>query len=264
MIVTESELREQVRRPVQGAQVQIAAGARLSPAAADFVAQWGLVVEERPSQTRDARGGQAGGSRPAGHRAEWDLPARFPVVRGETPPLCTACGSPVQHKADGLTQLNAAHFSDKTHPRIVLRGRVDSLHAMVLMAEHQALASEKRETAAGLATLAAYCRELISAEYNERPTADAAVGGLDLEEIHRATHDPKGVLGIDHLAIDGSASMLQHLLNVIRTQAREVEIVAFEAFPSPHHPYGASICHALNRFSSIVYFLQLRLAMNDL
>lgn len=262
MIVTESELREQVRRPVQGAQVRIAPGARLSPAAADFVAQWGLVVQESAPPAGAPPGAPARDPEPDRRRATWDVPSQFPVVSGETP-LCTACGTPVHEKADGQTQLNASHFAAKTHPRIALRGRVDSLHALVLMAEHESLATGKPQTAAGLSTLAAYCRELISAEYNERPVAEAAVGGLDLEEIHRATHDPRGVLGIDHLTIDGSASMLQQLLNMLRTQAREVEIVAFEAFPSPHHAYGASICHALNRFSSIVYFLQLRLAMND-
>lgn len=254
MIVTEAELREQVRRPVQGASVRIAPGARLSPAAADFVAQWALVVEEAPPGVVERDAG-AGNRRP-----EWDVPSRFPVVSGEVP-LCTACGSPVHDKSDGQTQLNAAHYTAKTHPRIVLRGRMDSLHALVLMAQQQALSAGRTETAGSLATLAAYCRELLSAEYNERPVGEAAVDGLDLEEIRRATHDPKGVLGIDHLTIDGSASMLQQFLNVLRTQSREVEIVAFEAFPSPHHPYGASICHALNRFSSIVYFLQLRLAM---
>jgi hypothetical protein len=40
---------------------------------------------------------------------------------------------------------------------------------------------------------------------------------------------------------------------------REVEIVALDTFPSPHHPYGASIVHGLNRLSSAVYYLELRL-----
>lgn len=237
--------------------MRVAPGARLSPAAADFVAQWGLVVQEAPVQRAKSRG-----PGPEELRSDWDVPSRFPVVSSAAP-LCTACGSPVHDKTDGQTQLNATHYTAKSHPRIVLRGRIDSLHALVLMAQHEALSSGRTETAAGLGTLAAYCRELISAEYNERPVTDAVVGGLDLDEIHRATHDPKGVLGTEHLTIDGSASLLQQLLNVLRTQSREVEIIAFEAFPSPHHTYGATICHALNRFSSIVYFLQLRLELSE-
>ena len=34
---------------------------------------------------------------------------------------------------------------------------------------------------------------------------------------------------------------------------------ALAAFGSPHHSYGASICHGLNRLSSLVYYLELRL-----
>ena len=46
MIITEAELRDQLRRPTSGAQVTIPAGARLSPSATDFVNQWSLVVVE--------------------------------------------------------------------------------------------------------------------------------------------------------------------------------------------------------------------------
>lgn len=237
--------------------MRIPAGARLSPAAADFVAQWDLLVDEAPGPVREPSD-----VRSEGARAPWDVPSRFPVAPSDAP-LCTACGSAVRDKAAGQTQLNATHYSAKTHPRIVLRGRVDSLHAFVLLAQHQALSTGKSEAAASLGSLAAYCRELTSAEYNERPVADAVIDGLDFEAIHRVTHDPRAELGIDHLTIDGSASMLHHLLNVLRTQSREVEIIALEAFPSPHHPYGASICHALNRFSSIAYYLQLRLAVSE-
>ena len=256
MYVTESELREQVRRPTRGAVVRVSPGARLSPAAADFVADWDLTVEETPTAGQAGRSRGAGGSAP-----RWDVPATFPVNKSGDLPLCTACGSAVEHKGDSQTQLNAVHYASKTHPRIVLRGRIDSLHALVLMTERQARDEGEAETAAALSTLAAYCRELLSAEYNERPAAEAVVDGLDLEQIHRATHDPTGVLGIDPLTIDGSASMLQQMLNILRTQSREVEIVALEAFPSPHHDYGASLCHALNRFSSIVYYLQLTLEL---
>ena len=81
--------------------------------------------------------------------------------------------------------------------------------------------------------------------------------GWSSDELHRATHDPSGVLGIEHLTIDGADDELQHWLNIGRSTTRELEICALETFDSPHHPYGASICHGLNRLSSVWYFLQL-------
>lgn len=54
-----------------------------------------------------------------------------------------------------------------------------------------------------------------------------------------------------------------HWLNLARSTSREIEITAMETFPSPHDPYGASICHAFNRLSSVFYFLQLMLKARE-
>lgn len=253
MIVTESVLREQLRPPTSGARVVVPAGATFSPAAREFIEAWQLVLVE------DAAGTAAA---PTADRppAKWERPSSFPVTANATPPRCTCCGTPVADKPDGLTQLDAGHYTSKTHPRIKLRGRIDSLHALVLLTQGHARAAGASRVAGGLGTLAAYCRELLSAEYNERPVADLVVDGLDAEALHAVTHDPRGRLGVDHLTIDETSGQLQHWLNVCRATSRELEIVALETFGSPHHPYGASICHAFNRLSSALYYLQLRLA----
>lgn len=246
MVVTEAELRDQLRRPGLGDTVIVPEGARMSPSARDFVNQWKLVVLER-----------AGEVRTAGHRG-WDRPSSFPVTPTDGP-CCTACGGQVVDKPSSLTQLNAHHYAPKTHPRIVLRGQIDSLHALMLLVQGMARDAGAEETRSGLGTLAAYCRELMSAEYNERRCAPLELAGVVEADVHHATHDPLGTLGIDHLVINDTEPMLQHWLNVARTQARELEITAMQTFLSPHHPYGASICHGLNRLSSAIYYVALRL-----
>ena len=259
MIVTEADLREQLRRPTTGAQVLLPAGARLSPAAADFVKQWSLVaVEGDPAEPREAPGAAAGSA-----GAGWDKASVFPVSVTSDAPCCTTCGTALASKPSALTQLNAHHFTPKTHPRIKLRGRVDSLHAVVLLTQRLARQAGEASLECDLGTVAAYCRELMSAEYNERPVAEPCLRDHDAETIHRATHDPAAVLGIQHLTISSADPELQHWLNVARTTARELEILALETFGSPHHPYGASICHGLNRLSSVLYFLQLLLAKGE-
>jgi ethanolamine utilization cobalamin adenosyltransferase len=250
VIVTESALREQLRRPSTGARVRVPAGATLSPAAADFVAQWRLVLDEGPpGQVPDVRADPG----------TWDRPSTFPVERGGDIPRCTTCGSEVTEKPDAMTQLNACHFALKTAPRIRLRGRIDSLQAQALLAGAQAGAQGCPALASHLGTVAAYCRELLSAEYNERPAAAPSVDGKDEEAVHRATHDPRTALDIDHLTPSVTDPEMLHRLNVLRCDVREVEVVALEVFESPHHPFGASIVHGLNRLSSIVYYLELRL-----
>ncbi|AQX16861.1 hypothetical protein BCR15_07315 [Tessaracoccus lapidicaptus] len=249
-VVTEADLRAQLRRPEHGATVSIAPGARLSPSAQDFVKQWSLVVAED---------GPAPGPPAASVGTAWDRPAEFPVRLEGDLPCCTTCGTPVKKKVSSLTQLNASHYAPKTHPRIVLRGRVDSLLAFTMLAQSRALTDGHLAIAEHLGTLAAYCRELTSAEYGERPVAPLALRDVSADELHRATHQPDKALGIPHLTIDGASVELQHWLNVCRTQSRELEITALEAFESPHHPYGESICHAMNRLSSAFYYLQLLL-----
>lgn len=252
MVVTEADLRDQLRRPTQGASVVVPAGARLSPAAEDFVKQWQLNVVTGTGSV------EAQSATPTEGPA-FQKESVFPVVRPDSPPRCTCCGTEVTHKGDNITQLNAYHFVMKNHPRIRLRGQVDSLHATVLMAECQARGLGMDWLGDNLATLAAYCRELTSAEYNERPVAHLALTGWDMESIHKATHDPVGVLGVPHATIDGYSPVLSHWLNMCRTQCRELELTALDAFNSPHHPFGASINHGLNRLSSAFYFLQLRI-----
>lgn len=259
--VTEADLRRQLpldrHAPGHGDSVTVAAGARLSPAAADLVAQWGLtVVEEGATPATAVEPPPVAVDEPAAERA-WNTPSVFPLSPPAT--ACTQCGSAVENKPSWLTQLNAAHYVPKNHPRIVLRGLIDDLHARVLAATREALDAEAGWLARDLETIAAYCRELMSAEYNERLAADLGLDGWDTAAIHAASHNPRKVLGIDHLTLDGSAPPLQHTLNLLRTQVRQVEIAALTAFESPHHP-GASVCLGLNRLSSAFYVLQLRLA----
>ena len=259
MIVTESALREQLRRPAPGARVTVPPGSTLSPSARDFVEHWRLELVEGEGARREG-GSREGGSRdaPASPRG-WERPSSFPVELDGPTPRCTCCGGEVTDKPDGITQLNACHFTAKTHPRIRLRGRIDSLQALALLAAARAEAVGETSLREALGTVAAYCRELMSAEYNERPAAPPALGDVTEEAIHAATHDPRGRLGVDHIAPDVGDPELLHWLNLLRSSAREVELVALDAFGSPHEEPGASIVHGLNRLSSLVYYLELTL-----
>jgi ethanolamine utilization cobalamin adenosyltransferase len=258
MIVTEAALREQLRRPTLGARVSVPPGATLSPAARDFVAEWHLELDEVAGGRDSAR--VAGGHGAASVVGDWNRPSSFPVALDGDLPRCVACGEQVHQKPDQMTQLDACHLAPKTTPRIRLRGRLDSLQALALLAASRARGDGMARLAATLEEVAAYCRELLSAEYNERPAAPLELDGRDDAALREATHAPERVLGVAHLTPAADDPELLHWLNVLRCDVREVEIVALDAFPSPHHAYGASIVHALNRLSSGVYYLELRLA----
>jgi ethanolamine utilization cobalamin adenosyltransferase len=159
-----------------------------------------------------------------------------------------------------MTQLNAEVFAPKTNDRVRLRGKLDTLQALCLLAGAVARGQEAISTANLLETMAAYCRELMSAEYNERPVQPLVFAGLDEAELRKATHNPQETLGIPHLTPNTQDSILLLWLNYLRCQVRETELVALECFRvdfNGRDDYG--LVQAINRLSSAVYYLELLL-----
>lgn len=250
-IFTESELRE-LWQNGRGRLPAFAPGTRFSAAAQDFLKTHQLDVEIAEATPHL--------SSPAA-RPEWDKPGAFPVVLSGPAPVCLECGQPLSRKPEHLTQLDTGHFAPKTLPRLKLRGRVDSLHALVLLTAALARRHRLPELAAQLDTVAAYCREILSAEYQARPVAPLVMAGMSEEELHAISHWPDRHLGMAHLVPGPDDHEILHWLNVLRTQVREVEVVALEAFPQTGWPdatgLGVSLAHALNRLSSALYVLEL-------
>lgn len=244
-VITESELRE-LWQNGRGQLPAFPPGTRFSSAAQDFLKTNRVEVRYE--------------SAPTVQNVDWNKPGTFPVVLTGPLPVCSECGQPLHAKPEHLTQIDAGHFAPKTSPRLILRGRVDSLHALVMLTASVARRFELPELAQQLDTLAAYCREIMSAEYNLRPAAALTLMGKSEAELHEISHRPDQHLGLPHLVPGPHDHEILHWLNVLRTQAREVEVVALQAFP-PDAPdptgVNASLARALNRLSSAVYVLEL-------
>jgi ethanolamine utilization cobalamin adenosyltransferase len=252
-ILSEQELRERLGTVRRGAIVEVAPGVRLTPAADDLVRAWELELREVPA------GDVPGGPAP---QPTWDAPGRFPVVFEGDPPSCVTCGGQIRDKPSHLTQLDGRFFAPKTDTRVRLRGRLDSLQALSLLVAARAAGDGWSELAAHLGSVAAYCRELLAAEYHLRPPGALVIAGLDEEALHHASHHPEEAAGLDHLVPDGSHPEVLHWLNWLRCQVREAEVVALDAFPPEHHPGsdGGPLAQAVNRLSSAIYYLELRVA----
>ena len=273
-ILTEAELRAQLGVPRRGAVLRVPAGARLTPAADDLVRAWDLelVAHEvaAPASTavpgvghEPPTGAHGGGDATRrGSGQAWDRPGRFPVVLEGDIPTCRTCGSAVRDKPSHLTQLDAHRFAPKTDARIRLRGRLDTLHALTLAVGARARAEGHEETAVHLDTLAAFCRELLAAEYHGRAPGAIALAGLDEDTIHHASHHPEEAVGLPHLVPDATHPETLHWLNLLRCQVRETEILVLDAYPPERDDseVARGLSRAVNRLSSAVYVLELRLA----
>jgi ethanolamine utilization cobalamin adenosyltransferase len=247
-IITESELRE-LWQNGRGQLPSFPRGTRFSASAQDFLKS--NHIEARFDELAQIQSG-------AGET--WDKPGTFPVVLTGSLPVCFECGQPLHTKPEHLTQLDAGHFAPKTSLRLVLRGRVDSLHAIVMLTAATSRKFELPELAHNLDSLAAYCREIMSAEYNMRLVAPLVLMGKNEEELHEISHWPDRHLGINHIVPGPFDHEILHWLNVLRTQCREVEVVALHTFPPEAIDptgVGASLSRAFNRLSSAVYVLEL-------
>ncbi|MEI7849205.1 MAG: hypothetical protein WCK35_25635 [Chloroflexota bacterium] len=249
-VITESELRE-LWKNGSGELPFFPEDTRFSAAANDFIKSQQIIIKYTQDQ---------GSNRLLVTVSEWNKPGTFPVNISGPMPACLECGQPLHSKPEHMTQLDSEHFAPKTNPRIIFRGRVDSLHAYLMLTASISRRFDLLDLGLQLDTLAAYCREIMSAEYNNRPASELSMMNLSAEALHEISHWPDQYLGIQHLAPGSKDHEIIHWLNVLRTQCREVEVVAFQTFPQEKTEYsavGASIFRALNRLSSAVYVLEL-------
>ena len=147
------------------------------------------------------------------------------------------------------TCLRDGIYVSKDHPRIMLRGALDSLEADIL--EAQILAVEKSEDyyVNALAEILEFVRSLMSAEVNEKPAAAGKLFGFSLDELHEQSHRVKETFGFSHQLPAHTMGALSIRLNTLRTRVRETELAAVRT------PGADSIARALNRLSSAVYWL---------
>jgi ethanolamine utilization cobalamin adenosyltransferase len=160
-------------------------------------------------------------------------------------------------KPDHMTHLCGNALVAKTHPRITLRGKLDSLLAFALLAQRTALDLGEKTLAAQLGDILACVRAVLTAEITEKPLVPPRFFGLDAETIHARSHDSNTFFGVHFPRPAAEQGTLCLWLNLLRTQVRETELAAAHAFSEVSGYTRADIPHALNRLSSAVYLLYL-------
>ena len=173
-----------------------------------------------------------------------------------------SAGHHYREKPEHMTHLRGNHLVGKTHPRIALRGKLDSLQAKVL--EGQILAQKQGvdETVLALEEILAFLRKLLACEVKEEAFAWETLLGMDAPALRQASHNPEVSCGMPFCLPSYKMGELAVCLNSLRAAAREVELAAALAFTDEH---GAAqrgdILQALNRLSSAFHILYCRAAV---
>ena len=163
-------------------------------------------------------------------------------------------GGSLLEKPEHMTHLEGNILVPKNHPRILFRGKMDTLEAELILCQ-QANAA----LAAPVGEVLALARQIVRCEVLDQPLNFDKLCGLTEEEQRRRSHFPQDYYGQPHFMPEASDDPAVARLNRVRCAAREAEVAALTAFSDREGtPTRPDILKALNRMSSMLYILMVQ------
>ena len=222
MLLTEKEVRDNIRNRNGKRIFYLGKGDQLSSTARDFLNR--ERIEILP--------------------AEQAKPERYLLLNG-------GC---IEEKPEHMTHLNGEYLVPKNHPRILFRGKLDTLEAELILCQ---LASGQLAKPVG--EILALARQLIRCDVLEEPVVSEKLCGLTQTDIRTRSHFPQDYYGQPHFMPGVEDGAVIARLNRARCAAREAELAAVEAFSDREgNPVRTDMLQALNRMSSMLYLLMIQ------
>ena len=165
-------------------------------------------------------------------------------------------GGFMEGKPEHMTHLNAEFLVEKTHPRILFRGAVDTLEGELLLAAANATGEIRSQLEEALA----YTRTLLRNEVLEEQVVAETLGGMDEKALRERSHRPQDFYGQPHFMPMPSDGLLLLQINRARCAARAAELKAVAAFPTGRE----DLLRAFNRLSSFLYLIMIQLKKGPL
>ena len=184
---------------------------------------------------------------------------RIPVLPAEEAKIeeyRTENGAIFREKPEQMTHLHGNVLVMKTHPRIAFRGEMDTLEAEIILCQLVA----DVETKKALGEVLGFARVLIRCDVLNEPVPDSRLCGLTEEEQRRHSHFPQEFYGQPHFMPEAADGEVIARLNRCRCAARTAERMAVAAFTDGEgNPTRADLLRSMNRLSSMLYILMIRL-----
>lgn len=154
-----------------------------------------------------------------------------------------------------MTQLYGNYLIAKDSPRILFRGKLDSLQALVVLDQ-----TLLQETYPGLTEdLGDVLKDLyriMGCDIMNQSLTDEPILGLNHVELREHSHNPMKFYRIKQMVLpDRSLGYEYALLNQLRASIREVEVAAAVAFRSDRKYEREDIIEELNRLSSAAHII---------
>ena len=168
-------------------------------------------------------------------------------------------GGYVEEKPEHMSHLNGDVLVSKTHPRIVFRGKMDTLESELILCQ---LADKGLENPVG--EILGLARQIIRCEVLNEPLHWDKLCGLTEAEQRRRSHFPQDYYGQPHFMPSAEDGLMIARLNRARCAAREAELAAVTAFSDREgNLTRTDIPQALNRMSSMLYIFMIKCKAQD-
>jgi ethanolamine utilization protein EutL len=183
--------------------------------------------------------GEALGARPSGPRGA----GKYRVL---------ATGERLSEKPEHLTHLrDDESLVSKDHPRMLLRGKLDTLQGILIDAQCAADAEGLRGLVGELNEALELTRSMVGCEVMDRPLPAWTLAGLDPKEIRYASHHTHELYGVPFMYPSVRQGPVVAKLYLARAYTREAELALYQAFPAQEERPDLKL--ALNRLSSALY-----------
>ncbi|GAA4082134.1 ethanolamine utilization cob(I)yrinic acid a,c-diamide adenosyltransferase EutT [Zhongshania borealis] len=252
--ITETWLR-QTFGLAHGSEVALPNGCKFTPSASQLLSERKIRIQYTTDENR------VFAEQEAAEEIDAAVLRVNPLTGGNRRPLnnCVLCNNHVEQKTELLTLLDDKQLVPKTHPRIGLRGKLDTLIAHTIVVQTQFEPEKKHPLLhQSLADLRSYMGKVLRSEVTEEPLLPISMGEMDAETLHAVSHQPLKYLGHDHLVPELSHGKNVALINLLRAVVREAELDAVRTFVNDSYLLTrGDIVQGLNRLSSALYVLML-------
>ena len=287
-VITEAMLRDTLKCD-QPERYVIPEGMLLSPAAREYLQQRKIKIE-KAGETKKIRM-TISGEEPVnrdhadlnvqradvnvyGKRAETNPVVDEPkIVATEVPPMPTVempadapikpkfvdydSGALYMEKPEHMTHLYGNVLVPKNHPRILFRGKLDSLQSLVVL--DQAIIAEdggSQRLIDDLGNILGILREMMRCDVLEEEFKNEYIIGLNHAQLRERSHDPMKFYHIKQMVLpDYTMGKHYALINQLRTAIRETEEAAVTAFQQGTKYTRKDIVEELNRMSSALHIM---------
>lgn len=285
-VITEASLREHFKkRPDE--TPEISAKDVITPSARQYLRDKGIELDKilktsnsseikRPQESKrqrdkdirfqgiDSEKSSSKGEKSSEYKVVENEYRPFEAIEGSFKPkfVSNYDGGYYEIKPEYMTHLKGNRLVFKDDKRIVFRGKIDSLQSLILEIQYLLKDTKYSGLLSDIDELLNISRNLLRAEVLDEPYQISTLFGLDDMNLRAHSHSPDKHYGVKHFLPSADMGYEIVLLNKLRTNIRELELVAMETFRQGSTIAREDLIRALNRMSSGTYILMCRIRGN--